>query len=122
MPAQNRQPPWPPRPPATHRTRKSPRRHRRPFPHARPLNPRPRPNTSQRRSRMPRVVRPKGAATASDVTWLWAAGGLITATVGAWVPVLVTQPPGDTSGGPVAVVIGLVTGGITWTTACTLWL
>jgi type IV secretory pathway TraG/TraD family ATPase VirD4 len=39
-----------------------------------------------------------------------------------WAPVAATEPPGYTGGGPIAVATGLVTGDITWTSACTWWL
>jgi type IV secretory pathway TraG/TraD family ATPase VirD4 len=46
--------------------------------------------------------------------------GALTASAGIWAPVALTSPPGYTGQGLFEAAIGVVTGEITWTTACTV--
>ncbi|MBW4700315.1 conjugal transfer protein, partial [Micromonospora sp. RL09-050-HVF-A] len=69
------------------------------------------------------MSRPAGPRGGHDDAGL-IAGGIaalaLVLAVGAWLPVLLTRPPGYTAGGPIRVALAVLRGEITWTTACTL--
>src|SRR4051812_3854669 len=59
------------------------------------------------------------SAPGSEQLLIFAAVALV-AIVGAWMPVTIGHAPGYAGGGPIIAVIGLLTGKITWTGACTM--
>ena len=46
--------------------------------------------------------------------------GVAVVLAAAWLPVVLTEPPGYAGGGPIRVVTAVLRGEITWTTACTV--
>jgi hypothetical protein len=69
------------------------------------------------------VSRPAGPRGGHDDAGL-IVGGIAAAVLvlasGAWLPVVLTRPPGYTGGGPIQVAAAVLRGDITWTTTCTL--